>query len=329
MIDFNEGQEKFSKFLGSERKTAVLYENQLYMIKYPDPVRDKKNVLSYMNNQYSEHIGCSIFRACGFETQETMLGYFKDTKGVKKIVVGCKDFTQDGWTLHEFSTLANQVLTDGNRSTTIENVNTVITQSNLIVNKTDIMNRFWNMFVIDTLLANPDRHYDNWGILAKNGEVKFAPIYDCGSALSALLDNKVMEELLINPTSFKNEEYNVASCYSMKGKRIFYHEIYKNPPDELLKAVERTVPLIDMERTRGVIDSVERMPDIRKEYLKKAVNLRYERILLPCLTKVLAHVTGRGEKPSVIAAIRNAEVTRSAEPAPPGKNVKRKSAPEL
>ena len=68
MIDFNKGKEIFNKFAGSEAKTAILYENEVYMIKYPDPIRQKKNILSYMNNQYSEHIGCSIFRVCGIET---------------------------------------------------------------------------------------------------------------------------------------------------------------------------------------------------------------------------------------------------------------------
>jgi len=65
MIDFNKGKEIFNKFRGSEVKTTILYENEVYMIKYPDPIRDKRNVLSYMNNQFSEHIGSRIFEACG------------------------------------------------------------------------------------------------------------------------------------------------------------------------------------------------------------------------------------------------------------------------
>ena len=37
MINFNNGVEQFNEFLGSERKTTVLYENVRYMLKYPDP----------------------------------------------------------------------------------------------------------------------------------------------------------------------------------------------------------------------------------------------------------------------------------------------------
>ena len=61
MIDFNLGDEIINKFLGSENKKTIIYNNEIYMIKFPDPVRDKDNPLSYMNNQFSEHIGCKIF----------------------------------------------------------------------------------------------------------------------------------------------------------------------------------------------------------------------------------------------------------------------------
>lgn len=51
MIDFDKGKELANKFSGSEVKTTILYENEIYMIKYPDPVRDKRNALSYTSVQ--------------------------------------------------------------------------------------------------------------------------------------------------------------------------------------------------------------------------------------------------------------------------------------
>lgn len=251
MIDFNTGKEKLNKFSGSEKKITILYENDLYMIKFPDPIRSKKNLLSYMNNQYSEHIGCNIFRACGFITQETSLGTYTDKNGKEKIVVGCKDFTQSGAILHEFSKLGNQIVEiDSKFDTTIENVHLIIAECDLIKNKEDMLNCFWDMFIVDALLGNSDRHFDNWGFLEQNGEIEFAPIYDCGSALGALLDDSKMRELLteINITGFKNIEYNITSCYSMNGKRIFYHEIFKNPPQRLAEAIKRVTPKIDIKK---------------------------------------------------------------------------------
>ena len=64
LVDFNKAKEKANRFLGSEKKTTIIYNGELYMLKYPNPVRAKKvkDVLSYKNNQYSEHIGCLITR---------------------------------------------------------------------------------------------------------------------------------------------------------------------------------------------------------------------------------------------------------------------------
>jgi hypothetical protein len=111
MIDFNTGTELPNKFAGSEKKITLLFNGDIYMIKFPDPIRAKNNELSYMNNQFSEHMGCRIFNACGFLTQETVLGTYTDKSGKNKTVVGCKDFTRDGVTLHEFSKFGNSVVT--------------------------------------------------------------------------------------------------------------------------------------------------------------------------------------------------------------------------
>jgi len=290
MIDFNKGEERLNKFSGSEKKTTILYNGELYMLKFPDPIRDKRNVLSYMNNQFSEHIGCSIFRACGFIAQETALGTYTDKNGKEKIVVGCKDFTQNGAMLHEFAKLGNQIVeVDSKFGTTIENVRLIIEKCDLIKNKEEVLNGFWDVFVIDALLGNSDRHFDNWGILEQNGETKFAPIYDCGSALGALLDDSKMQILLDanNTAGFKNEEYNATSCYSMGGKRIFYHEIFKNPPNDLTEAIKRTVPKIQMDKIDDIINSVEQISAIRKTYLKKSISMRHDQILLPSFQKTL------------------------------------------
>ena len=289
LIDFDKGEEMLNKFAGSEAKTTIMYENEVYMIKYPDPVRQKKNLLSYMNNQYSEHIGCSIFRACGMETQETALGYYTDLNGKRKIVVGCKDFTQNGAKLHEFGKLGNQILVEGKSGVTIESVNEVISRSNIIKNKDEILDRFWDMFVIDCLIGNSDRHFDNWGVLENDGEISFAPVYDCGSALSALIDDDKMAVLLTNPVDFKNQEYNRVSCYYMNNKKIYYHDIFASPPKALANAMLRIVPKVNMNEIYETINSTSGISDVRKEYLKNALDLRLNEIILPAMKRIDKH----------------------------------------
>jgi hypothetical protein len=291
MIDFDVGEKMFNKFLGSEKKDTVFLDGVVYMIKYPDPIRGKKlkGILSYKNNQYSEYIGSSIFASCGISAQETALGYFTDRyTGKRKTVVGCKDFTQNGGTLYEMEKLSNSIATDeAQLATTIENVNRIIDETELITDKISIKDCFWDMFVVDALIGNKDRHFGNWGIVVKDGNVSFAPVYDCGSSLSALLEDGEMAELMKTPGLFKAEEYNMASIYNMNSQRIRYHEIFKNPPTDLTKAILRTVPKIDMAEISVIIDSTLHMSDTRKEYLKQALDMRYEQILVPALKRAL------------------------------------------
>ena len=287
MIDFNKGKEIYNKFRGSEVKTTILYENEVYMIKYPDPIRDKRNILSYMNNQFSEYIGSSIFRVCGIKAQETALGYFTTKNGQKKIVVGCKDFTQNGGILVEFSMFENQVMIEGKQGNRIESVYEIIEQSDLITDKEESLSMFWDVFVIDTLIGNPDRHFDNWGFIEKDGKLEFSPVYDCGSALAALVGDENMAYMLTAPSDFKTMEFNITSVYYMDGKRVFYHEIYKNPPKDLTEAIKRTVPKIDMEKVHAIVDSTPCITDTRKEYLKQALSMRYGQILAPALKRVI------------------------------------------
>ena len=289
LINFNTAEEKINKFLGSEKKTTVLYNGELYMLKYPDPVRADRfrENLSYKNNQFSEHIGCQIFKACGFNAQDTLLGYFTDNNGKEKTVVACKDFTQDGSTLYEFAKVANQALLDKSiRNVSIEDVYSIIEETSIIKDKSGILASFWDMFVIDALIGNRDRHFGNWGFLEKDGQLSFSPIYDCGSSLSALLDDENMEAALNNDAKIEEHSFNVTSCYLMGGKRIIYHEIFATPPQDLQDAIKRVAPRINMETVAKIIDNTPAVSEIRKAYLKKAVDMRYTNIILPTLMRI-------------------------------------------
>lgn len=288
MINFNETKEIPSNFGGSELKKAMIYQGDVYMVKFPDPVREKKNMLSYMNNQFSEHIGCEIFKSCGILVQETKLGYYK-VNGKDKIVVACKDFTKEYGDLIEFNSIAKANVESGKQNRlTIEKVYDVINTSNLINEKSNTIERFWDMFVVDALIGNSDRHLSNWG-LVKNDDysLTFAPVYDCGSSLSALLSDDKKERILQNETDFKNVEYNIQSVYFVDGKKIYYHEIFKKPPNDLKLAIERIVPKIEINTIINIVENVKELPPIHKEYMIKSIKLRYDLILQPSLKQLL------------------------------------------
>lgn len=271
------------------------------MVKFPDPVRSaKKTSLSYINNQFSEHIGCSIFRHLGIPAQETFLATCIDPMNkMEKIVVACKLFCQNGeGNLVEFSKfLLNDTDSTSRRTTTVEDVMDVLDHSPLRLDREKIKDYFWDMFVVDAFIGNGDRHLDNWGLIEMtDGTLSPAPIYDCGSSLSPLKSDEKKRELLADGNEFKQEEYNLNSVYRMNNKRVLYHEIFKNPPDDLHRAIQRIVPRIKTASAQidRLIDSTEGLSDISKEYMKKSLLLRRELILLPALKKCNKRDESRG-----------------------------------
>jgi len=288
MIDFDKGTIIASNYSGAEQKAAVLLDGVKYMLKYSEDVRETRFDRSYKNNHFSEYIGSHIFEACGFEVQKTYLGFHKGLHEKKKMVVACKDFTQSGENFSEFGNLAKISLNSAKRrECNIEDVYELINNLPLIKDKDSIKNLFWDMFVIDALIGNRDRHLGNWGLIELEDDLTFAPIYDCGSSLSALADDSTMIEGLKNDVKFKNDQYNIPSVYRLEGKKILYHEIFKNPPEDLSQAIKRIVPRINMETIKNIITNTEMLPELNKNYIIKAVQLRYDLILKPALKKIL------------------------------------------
>lgn len=56
MIDFTNCTEKINKFRGSEKKKTIEYNGKTYLLKFPDPTREKGKSISYINNTISEYI---------------------------------------------------------------------------------------------------------------------------------------------------------------------------------------------------------------------------------------------------------------------------------
>jgi len=67
MIDFTKADEELNAYKGSEKKKTLRYENKKYLVKFPDPVREKNKNISYINNSFSEYVGSNIFKIIGFK----------------------------------------------------------------------------------------------------------------------------------------------------------------------------------------------------------------------------------------------------------------------
>ena len=75
-----------------------------------------------------------------------------------------------------------------------------------VTEKKELEAYFWDMFVVDALIGNWDRHNGNWGFLysQEKDELELAPIFDCGSSLFPQVDEEMMKMIL---SSKKRTEY--------------------------------------------------------------------------------------------------------------------------
>lgn len=277
MIDFTNCVEELNNYKGSEKKKTIRYDDKKYLVKFPDPVREKNKNISYINNAFSEYVGSNIFRISGFETQNTILGTYT-YKEKEKIVCACEDFTDGNHVLYEFENLALSTNPDKKIETELVDILEVIEETKMMI-PGDTKEKFWDMFVIDSLIGNTDRHNGNWGFLvnAISSRVEFAPIYDCGSCLNPMLEDKQIEEL--NETEMKNLAINCYSCIKENGKKINYMTYIKSMRnEECNKAIYRVFKRIDIGKINKFIDGILCMSDVRKDFYKKIISLRYETI---------------------------------------------------
>ena len=275
MIDFTNAIEEFNNYKGSEKKKTLIYNDKKYLVKFPDPVREKNKNISYINNAFSEYIGSNIFKICGFEVQNTILGKY-NYRGKEKIVCACEDFTDNDNILYEFENLALSTNPDKKIETELNDIMEVIEESKMIHTE-ETKQKFWDMFVIDSLIGNTDRHNGNWGfLLNKNtGKVEFSPIYDCGSALNPMIEDEEIKK--INEIELKNLAINCYSCLKENGKKINYMEYIKQMKnEECNNAIKRLFSNINIDGINTFIENVDSMSQVRKDFYKKIILKRYE-----------------------------------------------------
>ena len=297
IIDFTNIKQIINKYGGADTKKTIIYNNKYYLLKFPSNAKNNKEA-SYSNNVFSEYLGCHIFNLAGIQAQNTILGIYKQENGIIKTVCACEDFTGDGWRLVEFQNLKNSYpetsSSSNGRNTSIEEIIEVIENHSDIKDNIALKQQFWNIFIIDALIGNYDRHNGNWGILVNDEkqEMKMAPIYDCGSCLYAQLTDEQMKEILNNKTEINNRIYNKpTSTITEKDKRINYYEYIASLKNEdCNKAILRIVPKIDINKIENVINNMPLITDIRKQFYKTLIKDRYNVILKSTYNKLMLNI---------------------------------------
>lgn len=280
MIDFTYLPTKKKAYGGANgSKLSVIYNNELYMLKLPMHALKNPN-LSYTNSCTSEYLGCHIFNMLGVKAQETLLGNF-EYHGKVRTVVACKDFTSPGVVIMDFASIKNQIIdsaSNGYGTELSDILDTIDKQT--VVDPKELKEHFWNMFVIDAFIGNWDRHNGNWGFLynQETDQMEIAPIFDCGSALFPQIDDDLIKKVIISKTEMNARVYDVpTSAILIDGKRANYYNVISSKQyEDCTNAVKRILPRIDLNAINGLIDSVEQLSELQKEFLKRILKLRKE-----------------------------------------------------
>lgn len=273
------------------KKIAVLYDQETYMIKFPPSAENRPTQLSYTNSCISEHIASSIFNLLGIKAQETILGTY-DVKGKTKLVCACRDFTTVTRRLFDFCSIKNTVLdseSNGSGTELSDILETIEKQG--YVEPAKLTEHFWNVFVVDALLGNFDRHNGNWGFLYDEAskQAEPAPIYDCGSCLLPQADEVTMKKVLLDEKELHARVFQFpTSAIKLNGRKINYYDFLIAAENaDCNEAVKRIVPRIDMECIDGFIEGVPYLSELQKDFYKKYITARKELILDPALEMVM------------------------------------------
>ena len=274
-------------------KIAIYYDDSVYMLKFPPSGQKKPTNLSYTNSCFSEHIASSIFNIVGIKAQETMLGTYT-VNGRRKIVCACKDFTEGGNRFFDFCSIKNTILDSESNGTGTELDEVLDTiEKQRFVSASLLLEHFWDMFIVDALLGNFDRHNGNWGFLYNDstGIASIAPVFDCGSCLLPQADETVMGKVLSDEAELNARVFQFPTSALKKNDRKINYYDYLSAMENVdcNAALRRIVPRIDISEICCFIDSVPYISDTQNEFYKKYIMARYDLILTPVYRRLTSN----------------------------------------
>ena len=246
------------------------------------PQSTKRNApLSYRNSCVTEYLGCHMFELASIPVQQTMLGtYMHD--GKEKVVVACRDFVPAGYMLGDFIGVKNAVVESprSGHDTELTTIEEAIDAQGF-VDRDELLAFFWDMFVVDMLIANNDRHNGNWGLLNNGYESRIAPVFDCGGCLFPDADENLMAAISNDPRQLDAYVFSKpTTAIKLDGEHLSYHAfIEKANRSGLVSALRRIVPRLDCAAIQRVVDETPYITDVQKCFYKTILLARKERLL--------------------------------------------------
>ncbi|MBP3339558.1 MAG: HipA domain-containing protein [Lachnospiraceae bacterium] len=268
-------------YSGAERKKALLINDKHYFAKFQ---KNSREGLRY--NHVSEYLGSHIFSLLGINAQETFLGTYKGEN-----VVVIKDFLEEEENFVPFNGVGDSSL-ERDKSKykyTYQDIVTMLEDNMKLTNVTETVETFWNMFIVDALIANFDRHGSNWGFIKKDNVYRIAPVFDNGSSLFPQLNtNDKIEKVLNDREELDKRIYTFpTSQIKYKGNKSSYYDIISSLQfEECNRALIRIVNRMDFNKINELIDNIDDISMERTKFYKIILEERYEKILLDSYKKL-------------------------------------------
>ena len=299
IVDFTNCEALINDYEGAQFKQKIEYNGQIYMLKLSSKLeQDENNPLqtSYSNSPVAEYLGSHIYETVGIPAQQTILGKYAD-----RPAVACLDFIANrdnprNFDLIEFNKLETSFLgssSAGGKTPLYDNLVEILkTHKALEPIRAEAAKRYWQMFIVDALIRNFDRHAANWGYILNRDEkrlVGLAPIYDCGSSFYPKLKETVMQDFVLHPEKLEDRTYIFpTAALRVDNKKVRYHEfLLSDKGADCRQELLELYPKINLEKIYQVIEETPGISDIQREFYCKCIEVRSRLILEPGYEKAL------------------------------------------
>lgn len=281
MMDYSKYPDGGRFYSGAERKKSIIIDGNAYLVKFQ---KNSREGLRF--NHVSEFLGSHIFSMLGIETQETQLGLYN---GENVIVI--KDFLAEDEVFVPFNGVGESSLEQDKEKYqySYEDIIEMLKDNIKLTDVEQTTELFWDMFIVDALIANFDRHGSNWGFIKKDNSYRISPIFDNGSSLFPQLNtDEKINAVLNDQAEIDRRIYKFpTSQIKYRGEKSSYYEIISCLEfEECNNALIRISEKVNLNKINKLVDSIEGISDVRKAFYKTILQQRYEKILLEAYNKL-------------------------------------------
>ncbi|MFA7502402.1 MAG: HipA domain-containing protein [Anaerovoracaceae bacterium] len=261
-------------YSGAERKIGITIEGEDYIVKFR-----RKTEFGTRNNHISEYVGCRIIGSFGMKVQEVYLGTYNGEE-----VAVIKDFVGKGQQFVAFNDVGESSI-DEDRSRfqySYDDITEILRANNKLNDPTETVRQFWNVYILDALLGNFDRHGGNWGFLKENNIYTIAPVFDNGSCMFPnMTDEDEMRKIMDSEEKTNERVYTFpTSQILLDGKKSSYYDVINSLAyPECNHALKRMYMRFDRNKIENIVENTEFISDVQKKFYKHMLRYRFQLIL--------------------------------------------------